>query len=352
MKQTWDILGFDDRLMRLIGIPLLAFLIPVFFFGENLPSSLAVYWPKFLVSLFYVFVYWEISRWLLIYFRRKYPLPEMTKRRLFVSGSVTIVFVLTFCNLTEVVFLPFEAIVEHHPDPVMANVVSLFMVILCVSVYESVYFFSKLKLSLLEAEQLKRANVQAQLDTLKSQVNPHFLFNSLNTLSSIIPEDQPKAVDFVQKLSKVYRYILEIRDQEAISLEEELECLDAYCFLLKSRFGENIMIDIDIDPALYQNRIVPLTLQILLENAVKHNIISRAKPLKVEIFNEKNSLLIIRNNLQIKDQVIHSTKTGLQNIKDRYRLLSDKDVKIMVTDKYFTVSVPIIEVHEYESSDY
>lgn len=330
----------------------MAFLIPVFFFGENLPSSLNAYLPKFLVSLMYVVIYWEISRWLLIYFRKKYPLPEMTTRRLFVSGSVTLVFVLTFCNVSEVFFRPLEQLVDHHPDQVMANVVSLFMVVLCVSVYESVYFFSKLKQSLLESEQLKRANVQAQLDTLKSQVNPHFLFNSLNTLSSIIPEDQPKAVDFVQKLSKVYRYILEIRDQEAISLEEELECLDAYSFLLKSRFGDNISIDININPALYQNRIVPLSLQILLENAVKHNIISRAKPLKVEIFNEKNNLLIIRNNLQPKDQVIHSTNTGLQNIKDRYRLLSDKEVIIMVTDKYFTVSVPIIEVYEYESSDY
>ncbi|MEO1436105.1 MAG: histidine kinase, partial [Bacteroidota bacterium] len=224
--------------------------------------------------------------------------------------------------------------------------------IIMISIYEGIYFFSQLRRSVTETERLKRANVQAQLDTLKNQVNPHFLFNSLNTLATIIPEDAELSVEFVQKLSKVYRHILEFKDRKIISLEDELDCLRAYQFLLKIRFGDNFRMNIEVDNDLMQRQVVPMSMQILLENAIKHNIISNQRPLQVDVFVEGNARLIMRNNLQKKNQVIDSTQTGLQNIRDRYTLLTQQKVDVIVTDKYFMVSLPLIKLHQYEGVNY
>ncbi len=202
----------------------------------------------------------------------------------------------------------------------------------------------------MEKEKLERENIQSQLEGLKNQVNPHFLFNSLNTLTYIIPEDQNLAVRFVQQLSKVYRYILEIRDRKLICLSEELAFLDAYVFLLKDRFGENFKIDINIPESYLNLKVVPLSLQILMENAIKHNIISALKPLRVEVFIENNLKLIVKNNLQKKNHVMNSTKVGLQNIKNRYSFFSDQKVEVFATTDSFVVSIPLIQIDEKANS--
>ena len=186
---------------------------------------------------------------------------------------------------------------------------------------------------------------------MKNQVNPHFLFNSLNTLTYLIPEEPDKAVNFVQKLSKVYRYILEIRDQKIVTISDELEFLNAYVFLLKERFGENLNIDIDIPQKYYHSKIVPLSLQILFENVIKHNIISTQKPLMIKVSIQKDKL-IVKNNLQKKNQVISSTSMGLQNIKNRYQFFTKKEVDVIVTADSFLVALPLVDhmVIEKESS--
>ena len=213
-----------------------------------------------------------------------------------------------------------------------------------IGVYEAAFYMTALANSLKEKEQLKRQNVESQLEILKNQVKPHFLFNSLNTLTSLIPDDPDLAVDYVQKLSKVYRYILEIKDKKLIPLQEELDCIKAYLFMLKIRFGENLQTEIDETGLNFNHHIVPLSLQLLVENAVKHNIISNKKPLKIKLHKGKNGNLLVSNNLQRKTQMMPSTGTGLENIRSRYEILSNQKVEVIVSEKHFTVALPLVEV--------
>ncbi len=194
--------------------------------------------------------------------------------------------------------------------------------------------------------------MQSQLDTLRNQVNPHFLFNSLNTLSSIIHDEPDLAVDFVQKLSKVYRYILEIREKDLIQLEDELKCIEAYKFLLKIRFGDNFSYEHNIEKENLKLFLAPLSLQILMENAIKHNIISKKKPLKIKLSMTEEGDLLVQNNLQKKQLAVSSTKMGLQNIKSRYQMLTRKEVQVWEDENSFNVIIPLIRIDRYESTNH
>jgi LytS/YehU family sensor histidine kinase len=213
------------------------------------------------------------------------------------------------------------------------------------SIYEGIYLNARWKASLIEKELLKRENIESQLEGLRSQVNPHFLFNSLNTLAYIIPQDPDRAVKFVQQLSKVYRYILEIREKKLISLREELKFLDSYIFLIKERFGENLQVDISIPKSIYEENIIPLSMQMLFENAIKHNIISSSKPLTIEVFLQDGKIRV-RNNLQKKKQSMPSTQVGLQNIRNRYAFFTDQRVEVKEDDHTFSVGLPLIHSPE------
>ncbi|HXB08213.1 MAG TPA: histidine kinase, partial [Puia sp.] len=213
--------------------------------------------------------------------------------------------------------------------------------LLVMTMYESVYFLSELKKSVEEKEMLKRESLQAQVNALKIQVNPHFLFNTLNTLAAVIPENPRQAVDFVQQLSKVYRHILEVKDEPSILLKEELEVLEAYAFLLKTRHGDNLAINIRVSEERMRQRIVPLSLQILMENAIKHNIVSAARPLQIDICAEAGRL-VVSNTLQRKNQLIESTGIGLDNIRNRYRLLGARAVEVEEGAEQFIVRIPLL----------
>lgn len=188
---------------------------------------------------------------------------------------------------------------------------------------------------------LEKEKAESQLAALTAQINPHFLFNSFNTLASIIEENPTLAVEFVEKLSDFYRNILQYREQELISLGEELEVVDNFVFLLKKRFGNNLHVEINLDGQ--QGQIVPLTLQLLIENAVKHNIVSKSKPLFIYIEKEKiSNRIIVKNNLQRKIQAERSTRFGLQSLEKQYDLLSKQKMEIQESKDFFTVKVPLI----------
>jgi LytS/YehU family sensor histidine kinase len=229
---------------------------------------------------------------------------------------------------------------------------SLFSTLAIASIYEAAYYIAQWKRSIEETERLKRENTISQLDSLRNQVNPHFLFNSLNTLANLIPEDGEKAVEFVQMLARVYRHILEIGERELISLREELEAINAYSFLVQTRFGDNLRINIDIPDVAYHKHIVPLSVQMLLENAIKHNVVSTKRPLLIEIFCDQQGDLVVRNNLQKKAQVNDSTGVGLKNISNRYQLVSNKSIDIIVSERHYTVVLPLLEVQEYAHLDH
>lgn len=195
--------------------------------------------------------------------------------------------------------------------------------------------------ALVEAERLKKEQISARYETLKNQVNPHFLFNSLNVLASLVHKDPDQAEQFIRQLSTVYRYILNSRDQEVVSLKEELDILQAYLFLLDTRFGASLQTTINI-PSGATGLLAPLTLQMLVENAIKHNEVSKSKPLHIDIFQE-NGYVVVRNNIQAKNSLPESTGIGLANIQARYQILSGKAVLISNNDGYFTVKTPILE---------
>jgi len=182
-----------------------------------------------------------------------------------------------------------------------------------------------------------------QLDSLKNQVQPHFLFNSLNTLQALVKSNENKtAVRFIGDLSQVYRYLLQSNEQQLISLEKELEFTHAYFGLLKTRFEDGIALEVNVDPAYRHAQIPPLTLQLLVENAVKHNMVSIAKPLHIKIFTNNSGELIVQNNLQCKpNNGMPSSKKGL-NIASKYALLRQPHVQIYEKEEVFEVRVPLI----------
>ncbi len=219
---------------------------------------------------------------------------------------------------------------------------SLLITIMVSAIVHSRNFLTGWKQTLLEAEKLKKEQAIAQYETLKTQVNPHFLFNSLNVLTTLVHKDADVAEQFIIQLSKVYRYILESRAQEIISLEEEMRNLEAYVFLMKIRFGGNFIFDNQLTINTNQFKVAPLTLQMLVENALKHNEISKMHPLSISVFLEENCI-VVRNNLQLKTNQNDSTGIGLSNIKSRYQFLSSEPVSIAETDGFFTVKIPLIK---------
>jgi ligand-binding sensor domain-containing protein/uncharacterized membrane-anchored protein YhcB (DUF1043 family) len=189
-------------------------------------------------------------------------------------------------------------------------------------------------------ESISRQKVQSQFETLRNQVNPHFLFNSFNTLISTIEQDPEEAVNYVERLSDYFRVVLEQRDKDVITLKEELELVRNYLFLQQKRFGSNLDYSIRIKDETLKSLVPPMTIQILLENAIKHNVISRQKPLRIEIV-EENGILQIRNNLQPKLLKEPSTGIGLENVKNRYKILFDRSISIRETSVSFVVDLPI-----------
>jgi sensor histidine kinase YesM len=197
-----------------------------------------------------------------------------------------------------------------------------------------------------QLDKLQQENLLSQFEALKSQVNPHFLFNTFSTLIAVIEENPDSAANFVQQLSNVYRYVLQSKDSQSVELKNELEFLESYNFLLSKRFGNNFILEICIEQEYLEKQIPPLTLQLLVENAIKHNIISSKKPLKVEILVEGNDYVCVRNNLQKKNIVESSMKIGLQNIINRYKYLCEKNVEVISNHSFFIVRVPLLNKKE------
>ncbi len=217
-----------------------------------------------------------------------------------------------------------------------------FIIGLLLFIIGSIYSYVRFREQRLKAiEHLEKEKIDFQLQTLRSQVNPHFLFNSFNTLLNMIDVDQKGASDYVQRLSDFFRNILTYKEKELILLSEELKILDDYYYLQEKRFGSNFHIELKIENP-DQYCIPPMTLQLLVENALKHNIISASKPLRVEIYIE-GERLIVRNNLQLKRKVEQSTRIGLSNIVNRYRMLFDMEVEVYSGKDYFTVKLPLIK---------
>jgi sensor histidine kinase YesM len=204
-------------------------------------------------------------------------------------------------------------------------------------------FLKNWKKAALDAEKLKKAQMAAQYESLKNQVNPHFLFNSLNALTNLVYEDQDLAAKFIRELSRVYRYVLDTRSQELVSLKTEMDFIGAYIFLQKIRFDDKLEISIDY-AGFEQKMIPPMALQLLLENAIKHNVIAEDEHLKVDFSVDENEMLVVKNNLQKKNIPSEdSSGMGLTNIQSRYEFLSNRKVEIIAGPIDFIVKIPLLD---------
>jgi ligand-binding sensor domain-containing protein len=222
----------------------------------------------------------------------------------------------------------------------------LWFIILSLALITSVlYFIVKLReKEIKKFNRLEREKIQSQLETLRNQINPHFLFNSFNTLISEIEDDPHNAVEYVEHLSDFYRNIVVHREKDLIGLEEEIDILNDYCFIQQKRYGQALQIQISISRTQQkQYYIVPLALQLLFENAVKHNVISTQNPLYIKLYIENDEQLVVCNNINKKFNQEKGSSMGLQNIQKRYQLLRGKTVIVKNDDKFFTVKIPLIK---------
>ena len=202
-------------------------------------------------------------------------------------------------------------------------------------------FLVQLKKSIEDNEHIKQEMIQSRYETLKSQVNPHFLFNSLNTLTVMIPNQPDVAVSFVEQLSKVFRYSLQHSDEHTIALATELKVVKSYLFLNEQRYNSKLTADIKIDAAAENKKILTQALLMLVENAIKHNEISHENPLTVSIYDE-GDFLVVKNTLQRKTLIEPSTNVGLENIRKRYALATDTPVEVYENNGFFTVKIPLL----------
>lgn len=252
--------------------------------------------------------------------------------------------VIAACSGLLILYVAMGLPLEWNTDHVKLVSAFAFRVNLFLNCVNAIYYFmEKFRNAEVKAEQFKKASIEAQFEALRNQINPHFLFNCLNALSNLVYKDADTSAKFISQLSYVYRYLLYSQERKIVSLAEELEFMDAYLYLLKIRFGENIFINKNIQTDVEKFHIAPATLQMLIENAIKHNIVSGKAPLKIEI-TSLNGSITVANNLQEKKVKEPSAYVGLKNIKKRYEFLSNKPVEIKKTDSEFIVKVPLVRI--------
>ncbi len=288
---------------------------------------------------------WEGNIYIDNYLNKIVPWQKSVKKRIAIQAPMSISY--TTITIFISLFL-FNKIVCQYPQKqqdefrTIALIIGLMTSIIILTIDISSQFLANWKKSLTEIEKHKTKTSQVQLQNLKNQINPHFLFNNLSVLSSLVYNDQDKAVDFINQLSKVYRYILENRESELATIESEMTFINSYIFLLQIRFDKNIQFNIEIDSEKKQCLIPPMSLQLLIENAIKHNEISTDHPLTITI-KTKNEQIEISNNLQLRTNQEPSSKTGIQNIIDRYTYFTKREIEIIQDEKSFIVKIPILK---------
>lgn len=295
-----------------------------------------------IVSFIFTFAYWEGNFQIVAYIRDIYPKIEQTSRRVLTQTGLSFVYTIGV-NLLIVLVLHVISIVPYDSGFHLRSLyLGLIITAIISSIYETVFYFQLWKAALLDSERLKKTEARLQFESLKSQVNPHFLFNSLNTLSALIPVDPDKAELFVLEFSRIYRYVLQVKDKTFVPLEEEIEFVKSYIFLQKIRFDNQLIFHNNIKAEAGKYFIPPLIIQNLVENCIKHNIISEKHPLCIEL-TVQNAILTVRNALHERVNHSDSTKTGLYNITQRLKLLNDQEPRFYKKDGYFYAEVPLIE---------
>ncbi|MBN8824265.1 MULTISPECIES: histidine kinase [unclassified Spirosoma] len=336
---------FTDKKLRIFG-PFALFLVGTLFFRLDwyLERSTDTLVRSDLIALSAGYVCWHVARWVVMRLQKRYPGLDNTRRRLIwmaVLLPVLVNFAWLIRQLAHMAFNNLQYLTQTLSNYTYSVGIQIFYHFVYFIIYEGSYVLREWQQAYEHNERLKKAKLRHQLDTLKSQINPHFLFNSLNSLSMLIYESPRQAEAFVDELSSVYRYLLRANDQELTSLNRELQFIRSYFQLLKTRYGAGVELTIAVDNDVLEHRLPPLTLQLLVENAVKHNVILPAHPLAIRIQTQGNTL-IVQNNLQRKTTAVLSNKVGLSHIAAKYRLLGQRAISIQEDNGLFVIALPLV----------
>jgi two-component system, LytTR family, sensor kinase len=334
---------------------------PLQFLAANLALGfmiLVLFMPRALTSLsnFAIYLIWAflicITQWLsleyvshLVDLKIKWIEKPVLRS---IVGIVTLVVdsvvVFTLVQLLMMYLVYHLSTIEAWPYIIQPILFALLISFIMSLIFTAIGFFKAWKTALISSEKLKAEMMAYKYESLRNQINPHFLFNSFNVLSDLVYADQAMAVKFINQLSELFRYVLDNRDKELVTLQDELDFMNSFVYLLKTRFENKLRVNIEVtsEP---EEFIVPMTLQLLVENAVKHNEVSEAYPLSINI-RRNNSSLEVENSLRIKAIGDVSTKTGLKNISQQFSYFTDREVEVHSSDNSFLVRVPILKTAE------
>lgn len=320
-----------------------------FFFAFTDEKTIENFFLTMLISFMYSFVLGAGNGLINEFLNKRFPWSEATTKRAVISIiSILIanIILVHFCNyMNFVVFQKAATTQEYFSGRYnFTNWFTINIALLISTFLHAKGFMEELKKTSRKEvveQKLIAKSANAQFESLKNQLDPHFLFNSLNVLSSLIDENPAQAQKFTASMSKIYRYVLEQKDKELVTVEDEIEFAKTYCQLLKTRFEDSVDFEFNVKKEDFRRFVVPLSLQLLLENCIKHNFATSSKPLLIKVFSE-NDTLCIENNLQIREQMKESAGIGLANIVQRYSLLTKKNVFIEKSEDYFKVKLPIL----------
>ncbi|MES1214395.1 MAG: histidine kinase [Bacteroidota bacterium] len=328
----------------IISIPFIDLGLQAILFGDRLSHEASIWFISFPLIYAIGIVSWYLQVIYNSWIEKKFPSLAESGRRIITKCLVYIVLmspsVLFIFFLYDWLHILGYSIKDG--DLKMGLILGAVVNLVFVGLWEAIYIIKKYKESLADIEMIEHLGTQQELENLKNQVNPHFLFNCFNTLSSLITIDKNQAEDFLDELSKVYRYLLRNNEDGISTVENEIKFMQSYYHLLKTRYGDGLTVNIEIDKR-YQPYLLPsLSLQLLVENAVKHNIVSKQKPLTVEIFTTAGNKLIVNNNLQKKQKKESSTHIGLNNIRGKYKLMKQQGFQVVEGEKNFMVVLPLV----------
>jgi len=333
--------------LRSIAIGLVVFF--VFTIINWMAGSVITMNRKLLMNLQFTLLYsvslYMANALVFIFLDKIYASDRFNAKRIiigFVSSFVVSIVTIFLLRIFEEVLINKNSFEQFLADEDAGNyVVSIIITFIITLLAHVVYFYRSYQENRVKQQKIIAGTASAKFESLKNQIDPHFLFNSLNVLSSLIEENPENAQKFTSSLSKIYRYVLEQRDKELVSIEEELAFAKTYMNLLKMRFENSIYYELPEKVENPEAKVVPLSLQLLLENTVKHNVVSEQKALRIRIF-ERNNCLVVQNDYQKKEVLKDRQGVGLQNIISRYAILTDRQVKITQSEKEFTVELPIL----------
>lgn len=321
-----------------------------FYVQQNFMDFMRSFAQGVIISIIVIFLIVYLDLIVIQYLNKAYRWKEKSTQRIL----LLLLYSAVFSILLSAVFSGISYIINSGEMAFVklfrGNVQILFVInLITLAVLEAYIYYNEGQKAKLKAQMLEKELSEIKFEVLKSQLEPHFLFNSLNVLSGLIDTEPAKAQLFAEKLSQVYRYILETIDKPVVELGKELEFAKSYLFLQKIRYGEHLTYNITLPSEYIDWGLPPLSLQILLENSLKHNVVNHTNPLLIEIYNE-NSDIIVKNNFQPKTSYNRSSKVGQINLSKRYAMISKKKPKFSVENGYYIAKLPLIDI-DNESSD-